>query len=83
MSARSGEDPLTPAEARLVALLVVLRSDAPRPGEPLRAAVMRAVRWQHLVRGVVVELSDLLAGVGDAVLRLSGLRGRPRDGGTA
>jgi hypothetical protein len=73
------EPPLTPAEARLLGLLVYLQAEALRPGEPLETAIMRTLRWQVIVRGALREVAGVIDGIADTLARLLGLR---RGGGT-
>ena len=70
------DEPVTLAEERLLRLLASLeREDA--ADASLTQRVMRSVRWQHAVRGVVVMVGTLAGAVGDglAVLLGIGMRG--------
>lgn len=63
MSDVFGEDELTPAERRLVALLALVRVDAPRTSPAFTRAVMRTVRWQSAAREALSALANLAAAV--------------------
>lgn len=65
-----GEE-LTPAEARLVRLLAVLRAEAP-DGSALARAVLRTARWQLVVRGLARTVADLAFAVANGVAVLFG-----------
>jgi hypothetical protein len=67
-------EPLSPAETRLLALVVLLREEAPRPDDSLEAAILRSARRQLVLRGALQELAKLLAGLGSALVQVLGLR---------
>ena len=67
------EEPRTPAEERLAALLLLLVAEAPRSTDALRDAVMRAVRRQHVLRSALAAIEDLLAALARAVAVVLGL----------
>ena len=68
-----GFDALTPGEERLLTLLVLLREEVPRPGEPLTEAIMRHARRQQVLRRVGDTLAALLGGIFDGVAVLLGM----------
>jgi len=68
-------DPPSPAEARLLALLLLLRPTADAGDPSLIASVMRRVRVQRTVRELLGVLGGLTGAVED-VLRLLTARGR-------
>lgn len=74
MTAYDGDDRLDAAEERLLVLLAAVRTDEPGPSESLEDEVMRTARWQHLVRGVMVAVSDLLTLLVEGILLMLGLR---------
>ncbi len=59
MSDRRSEEPLSPAEQRLMALLALLQSELVRSRPGMVAAVMGRVRWQQLLRELVDALGTL------------------------
>jgi hypothetical protein len=61
------EEPLTPAEQRLLSLLVLLRTDAVRTDFALVRRLMTSVRWQRAVREVLTAVGSLAAAVADGV----------------
>ncbi|HEV3480445.1 MAG TPA: hypothetical protein VG144_13485 [Gaiellaceae bacterium] len=69
MSDRIGEEPPTPAEQRLAALLALLRSDLVRSRPGLATAIMRSVRWQGLLR----DMADALGTFASSVVRGLGI----------
>jgi hypothetical protein len=71
-------DDLTPSEERLVRLLLLLRAE-PVDGSAVTNAVMRAARWQLVVRGVARALSDVALAVAEGVAMIAGV-GRSRRG---
>lgn len=73
MSERDNE-PLSPAEERLLTYLLLLRGDAQAAAEPGTQSVMRTVRWQLMVRSVVRAVSDLAAAIADGIAALVGRR---------
>lgn len=77
MSEGPREEPLTPAEQRLAALLTLLRSDLVRSRPALVAATMRRVRWQELLRDVFGALGTLASSVTHGLtILLGGSSGR-------
>ena len=70
------DEPVTSAEERLLRLLSTLEREDGADAS-LTQRVMRSVRWQHAVRGVVVMGGTLAGAVGDglAVLLGIGMRG--------
>ncbi len=72
------DEPVTPAEDRLLRLLALLeRDDGADDG--LTRRVMRSVRWQHAVRGVLGALGTLAGAVGEGLVVVLGMR-RGRNG---
>ncbi len=69
---------LTPAEQRLVGLLMLLSEETRRSSEALTGRVMRAIRLQYLTRGVVRAVGGLAAAVADGLALVFGLKVRPR-----
>jgi hypothetical protein len=63
-------DELTPAEARLLSLLVLLRSGP--PGGPEAARVMRAVRWERVLRRTLLALGGVAVAMTEGVALLFG-----------
>jgi hypothetical protein len=78
MNDEGRRDDLTSSEERLVRLLLLLRAE-PVDGSAVTDAVMRAARWQVLVRGVARALSDVALAVAEGVAVIVGI-GRPRKG---
>ena len=75
MSELGPSDAPTAAERRLVTLLALLRVDDPPPdNRALRRAVMRAIRWQLLVRRLGTDLGNVVVSMGQGILVLAGLR---------
>ncbi|MDQ3241384.1 MAG: hypothetical protein WKF33_08640 [Thermoleophilaceae bacterium] len=70
-------EPLSAAEERLLVLLTALGAERATGGDSLEASVMRTARWQYLLRGVLVAVSDLLALIVDGALILLGVRRSP------
>ena len=66
---------LTPAEQRLVGLLLLLREERGHDHPGLTGRVMRAVRLQYVTRGFVRAIGSLAAAIGDALALLLGARG--------
>ena len=56
-------DELTPAEARLVWLLLLLRAEADRVETPLTRAVMNRLRWQIVVRDLARVMNGIVGSV--------------------
>ena len=67
-------DEPTAAERRLLALLLLLRSEAPRDDPALTATVMRVARLQHAVRGAAQAVASLAAAVVDGIAIVLGVR---------
>jgi hypothetical protein len=70
---------LTPAEQRLVSLLMLLSEETRRSSEALTGRVMRAIRLQYLTRGFARAVGTLAAAVADGLALVFGLKVRPRD----
>ncbi len=71
----SRPEELTPAEARVRDLLSQLRGAPPvAVGTDLVPRVVRAARWQRLVRGAVVAAGHVVGAVADGLSML--VRGR-------
>ena len=68
------DEPLSAAEERLLAYLLLLRADAHAAAEPGTQAVMRTVRWQLMIRNVVRAVGELAAALADGVSVLVGQR---------
>jgi hypothetical protein len=66
-------EPQTPAESRLLALLLFLREEAPQATDDFKQAVMRAARREHLVRAALAALEDLMSALAHAVAVVLGL----------
>jgi len=64
----------TPAEARLQDVLEPLRAEAPEPRAPLSPSVLRTLRWQVGVRGVLRAGGVLASAAADAVALVAGGR---------
>ena len=64
------------AEDRLQEHLAVVRDDPPEPSTALTVRVVRAARWQRVVRGPLVLAAQLAAAVADGVSLLLGRRPR-------
>ena len=75
-----GIDGISPSEERLLALLLLLREEAPRPEEPLTDAIMRHARRQLVMRRALDALLALVGGILDGAMLLLGLgpRATPR-----
>ncbi len=73
-------EPLSAAEERLLVLLTALTAERVSVSDSLEASVMRTARWQYLLRGILVAVSDLLALVVDGTLIMLGVR-QPASGG--
>ncbi|MFL5839292.1 MAG: hypothetical protein ACJ77Z_02440 [Thermoleophilaceae bacterium] len=72
MSSEGDADGLSPAEDRLLQHLEALRDDAPEPGAPLAAAVIRRARWQGTVRPFAQSAGILIGAMGDCVRIMAG-----------
>jgi hypothetical protein len=72
MNDQERTEELTPAEARVVWLLAVLRTEAP-DGSALARAVLRTARWQLVVRGLARTVADLALAFANGVAVLFGL----------
>ena len=70
-------DDLSPGEERLLALLMLLQEEAPRPGEALTDAILREARRQLVIRRALQTLGSLLGGIADGARLLFGLGPRP------
>ena len=68
------DEPLSAAEERLLAYLLLLRVEAQEAGAPGAQSVMRTVRWQLMIRSVVRAVGDLAAAIADGVTALVGQR---------
>jgi hypothetical protein len=75
---RTRDEELTPAEERLLALLTLLRADAPRSDRALTHAVIRTARWQLVLHGVFRAVGGFAAVTVDALVAILGIRGGPR-----
>ncbi len=69
-----GPDELSPAEARVRDLLGQLSGAPPTPGTSLVPRVVRAARWQRMVRGALVAAGQVVGSLADGLSTL--LRGR-------
>jgi hypothetical protein len=79
MADRSSEDPLTPAEERLLSLLVLLSGVEARSDPTLVRRVMESARWQRAVREVFAAVGSLASAVVDGLAALVGWsHGAPR-----
>lgn len=78
MSDLPPDEPLSPSEQRLAALLGLLRSDIVRSRPALVGAIMRQVRWQHLVRDVLGAVGAFASSVGRGLTFLLGQPGSRR-----
>ena len=70
------DEGLTPAEERLLALLLLLQAEEARPPGSLAESVMRTLRWQRLLRDVLSAAAGLVAAAADGVRVLFGLGAR-------
>jgi hypothetical protein len=75
---RTREEELTPAEERLLALLTLLRAEAPRSDPALTHAVMRTARWQLVLQGVFRAVGGFATVTVDALAAILGMRTGPR-----
>lgn len=78
MSERTGDEPPTPAEQRLAALLALLQSDFVRSRPGLVTVIMRRVRWQGLVREVFDAFETFASSVAQGLIVFFGRPGAPR-----
>jgi hypothetical protein len=72
----TGDDPLTPAEARVRALLAPMREAHVPDGDALAAAVVRTARWQRPVRRALLTVGEALDAVTGGLRDLLPRRGR-------
>lgn len=72
----TGSSPSDPAEARLDEHLGLLRAAPPEPSTALTVRVVRAARWQRVVRGPLLLAAQLAAAVVDGLGVLMGRRSR-------
>ncbi len=70
------DEPLTPAERRARDLLAQLAGAPVQPGRELTARVVRAARWQRLVRSALQASGGVLSAAADGVTMLFGARRR-------
>ena len=68
------DEDLTPSEARVRDLLRGLAGAPVAPGTALVPRVVRAARWQRVVRGAVQAASGVLGALGDGISMLIGRR---------
>jgi hypothetical protein len=66
------DEPLTPAEQRLAALLALLRSDLVRSRPALVGRIMKRVRWQRVLREVLGAVGTFASTVAQGVTMLVG-----------
>jgi hypothetical protein len=76
MSEDRGE--LSPAEQRLIGLLLLLRDEVGRSDAALTERVMRGVRLQFLARGFARAVGSLVAAALDGIALVLGRSGRTR-----
>ena len=69
----------TAAERELLRLLALLKVTAEAPDERLRHDVMRTLRWQRPLRGVLRTFGDLTATIVEGLTLIFGLNGRRRE----
>jgi hypothetical protein len=74
VSERPPDEPLTPAEERLLVLLLLLQVDEARSDPLLGRRVMESLRWQQAVRQVLAAIGGLAAAVGEGLATLAGVR---------
>ena len=67
------DEGLTPAEERLLRLLLLLQAEEAQPSASLADTVMRTLRRQRLLHDIAHALAGLVAAVADGVLVLFGL----------
>ena len=78
MSEFPREAPLTPAEQRLLSLLLLLRG-AEAPADPAFARrVIGSVRWQRTLRDVLTAVSHLASAAAEGLAMLAGGKRRQR-----
>ena len=68
------DEPLTASEARLLALLVLLRGDGAHDDPALRATLMRTLRWQRTLRQAARAVGDLALALADGLALVAGIR---------
>ena len=71
---RTPDEELTPAEERLLALLTLLRAEAPRSDHALTQAVMRSARWQLVALGVFRAVGGFATAAVDTLATILGIR---------
>lgn len=67
MSNDAGTDPLSPAEERLLAHVRTLQEQPPEPDDELLDSVLRAARWQLVLRPYLVAMGALASAFGIGV----------------
>ena len=67
-------DEASAAELRLLALLLLLRSESPSGDPALTTSVMRTARLQHAVRGAAHAVATLAGAVVDGIALILGVR---------
>jgi hypothetical protein len=67
-----GSEQLSPAEERLVGLLVLLRVEVGPVESYLQGALISRIRWQLLARVVGQAVAGLAAAVGDGLALVTG-----------
>ena len=72
------EDELTAAEERLLALLTLLRAEAPRSDRALTQAVMRTAQWQLVLQSVFRAVGGFAGVTVDALAAILGVRTGPK-----
>jgi hypothetical protein len=75
---RTSDEDLTPAEERLLALLTLLRAEAPRSDRALTEAVMRTARWQLVLAGVFRAVGGFATATVDTLASILGIRAGSR-----
>lgn len=68
------DEGLSPAELRARELLQGMAGSPPEPGTALVPRVVRAARWQRVVRGAVQAATGVLGAMGDGLSMLIGRR---------
>jgi hypothetical protein len=76
MSERPPEEGLTPAEARVLGLLLLLRGADLRADPALARTIVNSARWQRVVREALAAVGSLAAALVDGLAGLSGLSRR-------
>ncbi len=75
---RTPDEDLTPAEERLLALLTLLRAEAPRSDRALTEAVIRTARWQLVLLGVFRAVGGFATATVDTLAAILGIRAGSR-----